>query len=238
MVFHLLPFVEPEGILDAAEIYRGAWPLPAAPFEEALRGGDYDGFHQPTSLPDEIDAGIIRSSRPRRYRLQYRWDSALPVLGVISCNPSKATRRRLDDTLESTVNQAALWGFGGIDQGNLDPVYETNSKAMADTADLSDPRNYEALEEIITNDAVWLSWGNKPAALKDELNILWRRAEQRVLRAGHARQRQGGRFLVTKLNRPSSGFVAPAHPSPRRFPMSKARELFVRPSAVQIVELP
>jgi hypothetical protein len=100
----------------------------------------------------------------------------LPILGVISCNPSGATRRMLDDTLELTVNQAALWGFGGIDQGNLDPVFETNSKTMHLTADFADPLNRRAVEAILRNTSVWLAWGNKPGCLTGVNELKWRQA--------------------------------------------------------------
>lgn len=141
----------------------------------------------------------------------------------------------LDDTLHLTVNQAALWGFGGIDQGNLDPVYETNSRKMHLTADLADTSNLEALELILANATTWLAWGNRPRSLKGVDAEFWRRAEQRVLAMGHLRQAEGASLLATKLNQPSPE-RAPAHASPRRFPPGSLQTIHARPMRLRIVE--
>ncbi|WP_206757897.1 DUF1643 domain-containing protein [Sphingomonas sp. CFBP 13706] len=131
----------------AETVHQGEWPFDREMFERALHDGVIEGRHSPAELPDEVDGYRTSMTRPRRHRLQYRWDEKLPVLGVIACNPSMATRRRLDDTLHLVVNQARLWGFGGIDQGNLDPVYETNSRLIDRTADLADPINMGSQHE-------------------------------------------------------------------------------------------
>lgn len=225
---------------DEAAAERNSGPHAGPPpwsrerFEDGLVDGSIAARHWPEDLPDEVvsDSGSVT---PRRHRLQYRWDLTLSVLGVISCNPSGATRRRLDDTLALTVAQAVLWGFGGIDQGNLDPVYEMNSKLMHLTADLADPINRETLEQILENGTVWLAWGNRPSGLKGEAATRWRSAEQHVLAAGHAAQARGTKFVVTRLNKPRPT-AAPAHASPRRFPPSAPPVLYQSHTPVRIVE--
>lgn len=222
---------------DEREKYEDVEPQPREVFEAGLRTGRIEGLHYPETLADEppfITAGGVRQ---RRHRLQYRWNPGLRVLGVISCNPSAATRRRLDDTLALTVNQATLWGFGGIDQGNLDPVYETNSRRVHVTGDFEDPVNRTTLAEIVqVNDDIWLAWGNRPAGFKGDQSARWTDAEQHVLAAGYREQARGTRFLVTNLNKPRP-MRAPAHASPRRFPPSKPSTLYTRPLLVRIVRI-
>jgi hypothetical protein len=234
-MFALEP-LDPTCLPTAETVYQGEWPFDREMFERALQDGVIEGRHSPVELPDEVDGYRKSVTRPRRHRLQYRWDEKLPVLGVIACNPSTATRRRLDDTLHLVVNQAKLWGFGGIDQGNLDPVYETNSRLIDRTADLADPINMEALKEILTNATVWLTWGNKPSSLTGESAIPWRNAEQHALSIGHRQQTKGTEFVVTTLNKSTSAGRAPAHASPRRFPRAAKPALRSRRTDVRIIE--
>lgn len=233
---YLLELLDPTASPPGGGVHHGEWPFARDEFEQALRECHIKGLHWPEDLSDHVDGYRRSVTRPRRHRLQYRWDETLPMLGVISCNPSTATRRRLDDTLHLTVNQAVLWGFGGIDQGNLDPVYETDSRLVDRTADLADPLNREALEEILVNDTVWLAWGNKPASLTGAAILPWRDAEQHVLSIGYRQQSKGKRFLVTKLNQPTAGGRAPAHASPRRFPPKTRPVLRTHRTNVRIIK--
>lgn len=218
-----------------APVYTSVWPLDREAFEDALRRGTVQSWHSPETLPDNPFATTASEGKWRRHRLGYRWNHSMPILGVISCNPSRATRRQLDDTLALTINQAAIWGFGGIDQGNLDPVFETNSQRMHITADLNDAANQVALESILENGTVWLAWGNKPRGLKKDLQIAWRRAEQHVLASAFKRQILGIRLVVTRLNK-GEPHRAPRHASPRRFPPTAPPTLFKHPLAVRVLQ--
>jgi hypothetical protein len=215
-------------------ITETAWPIDRKEFEDKLRSGAIEGCHLPDGLPDDPWASPAPAGSWRRYRLTYLWDATLPTLGVISCNPSRATRTQLDDTLELTVNQAAIWRFGGIDQGNLDPVFESNSQRLAATADLDDRDNRTALERILENGTVWLAWGNKPSRLTGDLALAWERAEQHVLAAAHRRQALALKLVVAKLNKGKPD-RAPRHASPRRFPPKAPRTVQTDSKPVRVV---
>lgn len=186
-------------------------PFNQADFENKLSTGDVVGCHWPVGLPDRIDP----NHRLRRYRLSYIWDDRRPVLGVISCNPSKATRRLLDATLLATVNQAEIWGYGGIEQGNISPVYMTDSKLVHENMDLDDLSNHAALGIVLKNNSVWLAWGARPAGLHGESGAAWNAAEDAILSEAMERQRNGLRVIAQRINQ-GGGYRPPGHPSPRR----------------------
>jgi hypothetical protein len=147
----------------------------------------------------------------------YIWDERRPVLGVVSCNPSKATMRVLDATLLATVNQAAIWGFGGIEQGNVSPIYMTDSARVHGSMDLNDPENHAAIETLLANDTVWLAWGSRPANLRGILGEAWNAAEDAILTRAWERQGEGLRVIAQRVNK-GDGYKPPGHPRPRRGP--------------------
>jgi hypothetical protein len=142
--------------------------------------------------------------------LKYVWDSNRPRLGVISCNPSAATDRKLDFTLMRTINQADLWGYGSIEQGNLSPFYETLSSKLQTRMFARDDDNLAALAQILSNERVWLAWGQIPPCISgDGFRPTWNARIMEVLQLVHTRQTSGLQPIATKLMGPR----APAHPS-------------------------
>lgn len=219
----------------AASLYTGVWPLARACFEAKLSSGAVCGKHWPRKLPDSLPPDL--KTPLRRHRLRYVWDYHKPLLGVISCNPSKATRRVLDETLHATVNQAAIWGYGGIDQCNLSPVYKTDSEKVHLTMDLNDRANWAAIACVLSNSAVWLAWGSRPKGCTGSDCHAWNTAEDCVLSMVWARQNADDAFtvLVTRINK-DGRYRPPGHPSPRRFPRHAPQELYEKPLFARVVE--
>lgn len=211
-------------------IYADAPPFDQATFEYKLATGEIDGRHWPADLPDRIDP----NEPLRRHRLVYIWDERQPILGVVSCNPSKATRRLLDATLLATVNQAAIWGFGGIEQGNVSPIYMTDSARVHESLDLNDQENHAAIGTVLANDTVWLAWGARPAHLHDDWGTAWNSAEDAILATAWERQVVGLRIIAQRVNK-GSGYKPPGHPSPRRIPPSRPPMLYNCPLSLTIV---
>ncbi|WP_395831757.1 DUF1643 domain-containing protein [Archangium violaceum] len=220
-----------------ARLYTGAWPLDWAGFEANLSSGAVCGRHWPRNLPDRLPEEQAPETRPLcRHRLRYVWDLNKPLLGVISCNPSRATRRVLDETLHVTVNQAYLWGFGGIDQCNLSPVYKTDSHQVRITMkDLQDRGNWAAITCVLSNSAVWLAWGSRPRGCTDSCCDAWNTGEDCVLSMVWARQNADDEFTVLANQvLKGSGYRPPGHPSPRRFPRHKPQLLYEKPLFVRV----
>jgi hypothetical protein len=191
------------------------WPITKDTFEAQLRDNRIRGRHCPPSLTDEVPTDVREQADHRRYQLQYQWNEMRSCLGVISCNPSTATRTRLDDTLLVSVNQAMKWGFGGIDQCNLSPVYGTDSRLVHDTLDFSDDNNWSAISRVLTNRFVWLAWGQAPTGFKGDARRRWNSAEDRLLGMVRHAQSRGTRLLAQRLNS-GAGYKPPGHPNPQR----------------------
>lgn len=213
-------------------LYSGDWLFDRSDFENHLERGCFKAQHWPQSLPDDLCESDLQY--PRRHRLQYIWKDDLPLLSVISCNPSKANKRVLDETMHVTVNQAKLWGYGGIDQCNVSPVYETNSHKVHETMVLNDCDNWKAIASIMTNPVVWLAWGSIPKGLKGTGRANWNRAVDKILQLVYKRQNQENanmQALVSKLNKDKK---SPAHLNPRRFPRTQRPALYTTPCIVQV----
>jgi len=172
----------------------------------------------PCCLPDVISLRPECTDRPKRYELTYVWDEAMPLLGVISCNPSGATRHILDDTLYITAVQAMILGFGGIDQCNISPTYEPDSEIAHLCMDLEDNENWSAIERVLANETVWLSWGSGlvRGGSADNSARRWRQAEERTLELIDRRQRRGHISLLAKEVRQGNCYHPPYHPKQRR----------------------
>ena len=191
------------------------WPTTKDSFEAQLRDNRIKGRHCPPSLNDEVPTDAGDQADHKRYRLQFQWNEMRSCLGIISCNPSTATRTRLDDTLLVSVNQAMKWGFGGIDQCNLSPVFGTDSRLVHDTLDFSDDNNWSAISSVLTNKYVWLAWGQAPTGFKGDARRRWNSAEDRLLEMIRHAQSCGTRLLAQRLNS-GSGYKPPGHPNPQR----------------------
>jgi hypothetical protein len=211
---------------DRPKRFEGPVPFVSNDFENRLATGEIQGRHWPEQLPDAIPAG---GGGLRRYRLRYVWDANEPILAVISCNPSKATRLKLDETLVRTVNQASIWGCGGIDQCNLSPVYQSDSENLTPEMFEDDEENWLAIGRILRRDRVWISWGGVPGA--QGLRMRWNVAVDRALGMIFERQRDGMEVVAGRLIG-TSGYRPPAHPCPRS---RGHRTFYERPLLVEVV---
>eukprot|EP00092_Neocalanus_flemingeri_P042537 GFUD01046536.1.p1 GENE.GFUD01046536.1~~GFUD01046536.1.p1 ORF type:complete len:199 (+),score=33.10 GFUD01046536.1:67-663(+) len=79
---------------------------------------------------DTPTGAVFSKDRLFRYRLWRRWDSSLPWLLVIGCNPSKANADTNDPTIIKVLNFAQKNGYGGILMGNLYAFCETDPETM------------------------------------------------------------------------------------------------------------
>ena len=136
-----------------------------------------------------------------------------PALRLGRAPPSQATKTRLDSTLHLTVNQAQLWGYGGIDQCNLIPFFESDSSKLLADMFVEDADNHSAIAEVLRNGTVWLSWGSAPPSCSGPSRASWNQIVESTLAMVHLRQAAGLRALLTRLVA-GKGYRPPAYPYP------------------------
>jgi hypothetical protein len=136
------------------------------------------------------------------------------------------------------VNQAYLWGFGGIDQCNLSPVYETDSQKVHLTMDLQDRANWAAIACVLSNCAVWLAWGSIPRGCIGRDRQAWNTAEDCVLGMVWKRQNATDALIVlaNRIKRRGNTYRPPGHPSQRRIPPTAPPPIYETPLFVRVVE--
>ena len=100
---------------------------------------------------DTPSGAVFSQDRQFRYRLWRRWDTSLPWLFIIGCNPSKADADANDPTIIKVIEFARANGYGGILMGNLYAFRETDPKTMKQQGPveyLSGEDNDHHLEEM------------------------------------------------------------------------------------------
>lgn len=96
-----------------------------------------------------------------RYRLWREWDAALPKVGFVMLNPSRADATENDPTIRRCIGFAKGWGYGGLEVGNLFAYRATHPKKLCEVADPVGSENDEYLKKLVNHvDRVILAWGN------------------------------------------------------------------------------
>lgn len=95
-----------------------------------------------------------------RYRLHRQWDAEKPQLTYVMLNPSKATERHNDPTIERCQRRATALGFGGMMICNLFALRATDPADLRRAADPIGPETDETLREACeSSDRILCAWG-------------------------------------------------------------------------------
>lgn len=101
-----------------------------------------------------------------RYSLTRVWNEALPKLGYVMLNPSKATELQNDPTVERCERRARALGYGAFQVTNIFAWRETDPAKMRRAADPDGPDNDAALAALMDwADRVVAGWGTHGAHL-------------------------------------------------------------------------
>ena len=110
-----------------------------------------------------------------RYRLERRWNSALPLLAFIGLNPSTADAAVDDPTIRRCIGFAQEWGYGGIIMLNIFAFRATRPEALQRASDPVGPRNRQTIATALRHiDVVVACWGNHGHDTPAANNILRR----------------------------------------------------------------
>ena len=95
-----------------------------------------------------------------RYELGRVWDAALPRVLFVMLNPSTATERQNDPTIERCERRARALGFGGFVAANIFAFRATDPRDMRAAADPVGPENDRVIARAAARaDRVIAAWG-------------------------------------------------------------------------------
>ena len=95
-----------------------------------------------------------------RYALTRTWDAALPRLGFIMLNPSRATEAQNDPTVERCERRARALGYGAFCVVNIFAWRETDPHKMRRAKDPVGPANDQVLDDLTQwADTMIAAWG-------------------------------------------------------------------------------
>lgn len=109
----------------------------------------------------DVDSSAWYSDCERyRYLLTRTWSAAPPWL-FIGCNPSTATERANDPTIERMQRRAVAAGAGGLMVANANALRSTDPDGMAKAEDPTGPLNDDVLRVSINEaSTIICGWGN------------------------------------------------------------------------------
>lgn len=134
-------------------------------------------LHLPLRLGYHTESSAVFSPCGNyRYRLVRVWDSALPLLGLVTLQPLKADGRRNDATIWCCSEVARSSGYGGIIVRNLYALVSTHPDRIGDHPDPVGPDNDAELAQCSQHDLTVLAWGPGagPARAHHVAFALWR----------------------------------------------------------------
>jgi hypothetical protein len=101
-----------------------------------------------------------------RYALTRAWDDSAPRLAFVMLNPSKATERHNDPTVERCERRARALGFGAFRVTNIFAWRDTDPRALRRAADPVGPANDDSLLAAAAwADRIIAAWGTHGAHL-------------------------------------------------------------------------
>jgi len=83
----------------------------------------------------------ISGDRLYRYWLFREWDTRLPRLGIIGCNPSRAAEQTNDPTIRKDIGFAVRLGFGALLKVNIGAYRCTDPRKWRKVPDPIGPEN-------------------------------------------------------------------------------------------------
>ena len=115
---------------------------------------------------DAPSVAIYSDCEAYRYALTRTWDGAGPRVAFVMLNPSTATERQNDPTVERCERRARTLGYGAFRVCNIFAFRATDPKVMRAQVDPVGPENDAAIAEAITwADATVCAWGTHGAHL-------------------------------------------------------------------------
>jgi len=113
----------------------------------------------------DAPSGAVYSDCERyRYSLTRSWDTAGKRLHFVMLNPSKATERQNDPTVERCERRARALGYGAFSVTNIFAWRETDPFAMRRVAEPIGPHNDTIiLEKTYWSDCTIAAWGTHGA---------------------------------------------------------------------------
>jgi hypothetical protein len=109
---------------------------------------------------DAASVAVYSDCERYRYALTRVWDGAAPRLLFIMLNPSKATERANDPTVERCERRARVLGYGAMRVMNIFAWRETDPKKLRQAADPVGADNDSLLlAALIWADCVIAGWG-------------------------------------------------------------------------------
>lgn len=109
---------------------------------------------------DAASTGVYSDCERYRYALTRIWDESRPRLLFIMLNPSKATERQNDPTVERCERRARALGYGGVRVMNIFAWRETDPKKLTRVAEPVGPENDALLlAGLAWADTVIAGWG-------------------------------------------------------------------------------
>ncbi len=130
------------------------------------------------TLGDEEAWATLSPCDLYRYLLGRCWDEALPMLGIVMENPSRASHEVSDRTVDKCILIAKQEGFGGVLVRNIAAFRSTYPKDLLECHDPVGPLNCDVLRMPLTETTV-SAWGRLAKPIAQRLHVpLWR-AESR-----------------------------------------------------------
>lgn len=105
-------------------------------------------------------SAIYSDCETYRYALTRVWDATAPKVLFIMLNPSKATERQNDPTIERCERRAHILGYGGFRAVNIFALRETDPKKMRKHKAPAGPDN----DQVVAQSCHWAddiiaAWG-------------------------------------------------------------------------------
>lgn len=108
-----------------------------------------------------------------RYKLVRTWNEAGSLVQFVMLNPSTATERQNDPTVERCERRARALGHGGLCVTNIFAWRDTDPRRMRRAGDPIGPRNDDILREAATEaDITICAWGTHGAHLQRGAEVL------------------------------------------------------------------
>ena len=111
-----------------------------------------------------------------RMRLSIHWDRSKPSINFLMLNPSTATERKNDPTVEGCEQRARAWGYGSLIVTNIFAFRATDPREMMSHPEPVGPGNdyfiIESARECLVTVAAWGNHGSHKLRGAEVRNML------------------------------------------------------------------
>ncbi len=152
---------------------------------------DLDAMMQADPVKGAFLTGVVSPGTPSLFRMAlWRvWDSALPMLGIVGLNPSRADAREDDHTVRRWLHFARFNGYGGFIVTNLYAYRATDPLDLVSfgLASAVGPNNDDWIKAVCAGRDVLVCWGANPGGRTDAVYELISPIATRVLCLGRTK---------------------------------------------------